>query len=138
MYFPKVHIDISHELKFVFKTPLPYIESIPTIIRLANCHFTTISSQSWNFYNYNKVIYTRPDINVLNMHAICVNGALFLCCFSEVVQFNTSLISTWEENELSNWRNDNYFHSKWQLFCYSHSHSALCNVYPVALDRNRR
>ena len=24
------------------------------------------------------------------------------------------------------------------FFCHSHSHSALCNLYPVALDRNRR
>ena len=24
------------------------------------------------------------------------------------------------------------------FFCHSHSHSHLCNVYPVALDRNRR
>ena len=24
------------------------------------------------------------------------------------------------------------------FFCHSHSHSALCNVHPVALDRNRR
>ena len=120
MYFPKVHIEISHELKFVFKTPLPYIESIPTIIRLANCHFTTISSQSWNFYNYNKVIYTRPDINVLNMHAICVNGALFLCCLSWVVPFNSSLISNWEEHncfyELSNWQNGKLFSLKMTTF----------------------
>ena len=46
-------------------------------------------------------------------------GPHFLCWITGVVPFNTWLISSWEENnccyKLSNWQNDNYFHSKWQL-----------------------
>ena len=46
-------------------------------------------------------------------------GPHVLCWISGVVPFNTWLISTWEENncfyKLSNWQNDNHFHSKWQL-----------------------
>ena len=47
-------------------------------------------------------------------------GPHFLCWILGVVPFNTWLISSWEENnccyKLSNWQNDNYFHSKWQLW----------------------
>ena len=46
-------------------------------------------------------------------------GCHFLCWIYGVVPFNTWLISSWEENnchyKLSNWQNDTYFHSKWQL-----------------------
>ena len=47
----------------------------------------------------------------------------FLCRILGVVPFNMWLTSRWEENnccyKLSNWQNDNSFHSKWQLwqFC---------------------
>ena len=46
-------------------------------------------------------------------------GLLHLCWFLAVGPFNTRLIWSWEENKccykLSNWQNNNYFHSKWQL-----------------------
>jgi hypothetical protein len=50
-------------------------------------------------------------------------GPHFLCWISGVAPFNMWLISKWEENKygykLSNWQNDNYFHSKWQLWPFS-------------------
>ena len=49
-----------------------------------------------------------------------VLGSYLLCWISRFVPFNTCLISIWEENnycyKLSNGQNDNYFHSKWQLW----------------------
>ena len=44
-------------------------------------------------------------------------GPHFLCFLGGIVPFNTWLTSSWEEKKccykLSNWQNDNYFHSKW-------------------------
>ena len=48
-----------------------------------------------------------------------IYGLLHLCWCFAVGPFSTWLISSSEENKccykLSNWQNENYFHSKWQL-----------------------
>ena len=49
-------------------------------------------------------------------------GPHYLCWIFGVVPSNTWLISSWEENnccyKLSNWQNENYFHSKWHFWSF--------------------
>ena len=72
--------------------------------------------------NIAKIRLKLAHLTMLNLNRFFVVlsiGPLFLCWFSWVVRFITWLISCWEENnfyyKLSNWQNDNCFHSKWQL-----------------------
>ena len=72
------------------------------------------------FLNLPSVLYCNIAGNVsIHSNAAFNSGPHFLCWITGVVPFNTWLISCWEENnccyKLSNWQNDNYFHTKLQL-----------------------
>ena len=84
-----------------------------------------IKIDSW-FLNMTKEDYLRSDFSPWSRNSTTNHnlnnfnqGTLFLSWFLGVFPFNKWLISCWEENnycyKLSNWQNDRYFHSKWQL-----------------------
>ena len=60
----------------------------------------------------------------------CILGPHFPCWVLGVVLFNTWLISSWDKNKccykLSNWQNDNYLHSKWQLWPFWVKSMSFC------------
>ena len=91
---------------------IPYLAALIVLLKIL-CRFLFHLDSSWNV----KFRLIFSDILLSNKCKLLRSSISVLVLW--VIPFNTWLISCWEENnfyyKLSNWQNDNCFHSKWQL-----------------------